>query len=171
MMVNGPGSAIARTDPSTARDTWIKKIAFKSDQDKKKTELHILPPNTDVQELNGLDLNVNLTDIQSLFRDEVKAFFHFVPSSDIKGLNNNNSHITQTEVKSMKQLSVFVRNIITYAYAVAFDIEENSVSIEMLVPSTICIQSIDDIKKLKEAETLLPGDILQIRKCIMRNLT
>ena len=171
MMLNGPGGLLARTDPTLARNAWIKKWAFKTEDASNRAQIHVLPPNTDVQELNNLDMNVNLQELQTLFANEVYAYFHFTAASETaKSSQANAQFISQSEVKSMRQVSNFCKALAAYAYACAFDTDVVNVSVELPQPSGMHIQSADDIKKLSEAGTLLPGDSLQLRKGLMRNV-
>jgi hypothetical protein len=62
MMINGPRGVAARSDPSVTRDKWIKNFAFNEALDEPTAKIHMLPPNTDVQELGTLDMNINLQD-------------------------------------------------------------------------------------------------------------
>ena len=112
----------------------------------------------------------NLQELQQLFHNEVHEFFHFTTGSDLGNTKNQAMYVSQTEMKSMKQMSNFAKRVVTYAYACAFDVAEKTVLVELPQPSGMHIQSADDIKKLSEAGTLLPGDSLKLRKGLMRNV-
>lgn len=169
MMINGPRGVAARNDPSVTRDNWIKRFSFNEAIEEPTAKIHMLPPNTDVQELGTLDMNINLQELQQLFHNEVHEFFHFTTGSDLGNTKNQAMYVSQTEIKSMKQMSNFAKRVVTYAYACAFDVAEKTVRVELPQPSGMHIQSADDIKKLSEAGTLLPGDSLKLRKGLMRN--
>ena len=170
MMLNGPRGSMARSDPSQIRNAWIKNLSFDTQEEEHNTKIHVLPPNTDMQELGHLDMNINLQDLQQLFQNEVFSFFQFTPASDISAQKNNAQYVSQTEVKAMRQISNFAKRLLMYASACAFDVEENTVRIDLPQPSGMNIGCADDIKKLSEAGTLLPGDSLQLRKRLMRNV-
>ena len=170
MMINGPRGVAAQNDPSVTRDKWIKNFAFNEAMDEPTAKIHMLPPNTDVQELGTLDMNINLQELQQLYLHEVHEFFHFTGATEMGNTKNQAEYISQTEVKSMRQMSNFATRVVVYAYACAFDVPEPTVRVELPQPTGMHIQSADDIKKLSEAGTLLPGDSLQLRKRLMRNV-
>ena len=76
---------------------------------------------------------------------------------------NNAQYVSQTEVKAMGQISNFAKRLIMYAYACAFDVEENKILVDLPQPSGMNIGGADDIKKLCEAGTLLPGGFICVQ--------
>ena len=114
MMLNGPSGSMARNDPSQIRNAWIKNLSFDTQEEEHNTKIHVLPPNTDMQELGHLDMNINLQELQQLFQNEVFSFFQFTPASDISAQKNNAQYVSQAEVKAMRQISNFAKRETTY---------------------------------------------------------
>lgn len=170
MMRNGPGQEFARENPSNAAAAWIHNTAFGKYESDQQANVHMLPPNTDISELSSLDLNVNMNELNDLFQQEVHEFFHFTPASEVGATNGNASYVTQNEIKSMRQLGNFATRLLQYIYACTFDVPLVYVSVSLPQPTGMFIQSADDVKKLQEAGTLLPGDSLKLRKNLMRHV-
>ena len=153
-----------------AAAAWIHNSAFGKHKSDEQANIHVLPPNTDISELSSLDLKVNMNELNQLFQQDVHEFFHFTPASEVGSTNGNASFVTQNEMKSMRQLGNFATRLLQNIYACTFDIPVNNVSVELPQPSGMFIQSADDVKKLQESGTLLPGDTLKLRKNLMRHV-
>lgn len=170
MMRNGPGNEFSGENPSNAAAAWIHNSAFGKYKSDEQANIHVLPPNTDISELSSLDLKINMQELNQLFQQDVHEFFHYTPASEVGSTNGNATFVTQNEMKSMRQLGNFATRLLQYIYACTFDVPANIVSVELPQPSGMFIQSADDVKKLQESGTLLPGDTLKLRKNLMRHV-
>jgi len=133
------------------------------------TEVHVLPPNTDVSELGPLDLKLSILELQEAMNRQVSEFFHMPMLSDINNKDTSNA-MQRNELKHMRNMNNFCANLGRFAYACVFDIPEKHVELLLQEPSGMHIQSTDDVKKLHESNTLLPSDRLKLRKRFMQNM-
>jgi len=132
-------------------------------------KVHILPPNTDVHELSGLKLETNVTELNELMQRQVTELFQMPLLTDI-GSKDISSFVQQKEVKKMKYMSNFVKRLLQYTYAAIIDVPLGTIEVQLEQPSAMHINSVEDVKKLHESNTLLPSDKLKIRKFLMKNL-
>jgi len=142
--------------------------SFDSSQDRA-SDVHVLPPNTDISELTSLDLKTDMLQIQEVFQRQVVQFFQMTAQPDI---NDNTKRMSSKigELKYMRHMSRFGSRLLQYAYACVYDIHEADVEIQLVDPSGINIEGCDDIKSLSETNTLLPSDKLKLRKRFMQNV-
>jgi hypothetical protein len=142
--------------------------SFNSRQDRA-SDVHVLPPNTDISELASLDLKTDMLQIQEVFQRQVVQFFQMTAQPDV---NDNTKRMSSKigELKYMRHMSRFGSRLLQYAYACVYDIHEAQVEIQLVDPSGINIEGCDDIKSLSETNTLLPSDKLKLRKRFMQNV-
>lgn len=133
------------------------------------SDVHVLPPNTDISELASLDLKTDMLQIQEVFQRQVVQFFQMTAQPDINDKTKKVSS-KMNELKYMRHMSRFGSRLLQYAYACVFDIHEKQVEIQLVDPSGINIEGCDDIKNLSETNTLLPSDKLKLRKRFMQNV-
>jgi hypothetical protein len=122
-----------------------------------------------VHELSALKFETNMTELNELMQRQVTDFFQMPLLTDI-GSKDISSFVQQKELKQMRHLANFGNRLILYTYAAIFDIPESTVEVHLQQPSGMHINSAEDVKKLHESNTLLPGDKLKIRKHLMQNL-
>jgi hypothetical protein len=145
---------------------WKIKEEFKNDEMEK---VHILPPNTDVHELAGLKLETSVTELHELMQRQVSELFQMPLLTDM-GSKDISAFVQQKEIKQMKYMSNFIKRLLQYTYAAIFDVPLGTIEVQCDQPSAMHINSVDDVKKLHESNTLLPSDKLKIRKHLMKNL-
>lgn len=133
------------------------------------TEVHVLPPNTEISELESLDLKTNMLEVQEVLQRQVIQFFQMTAQPDI---NQKTKKVSASlgELKMMRHMSRFGSRLLQFAYACVYDVHEKDVEIALNDPSGINIESSDDIKSLHETNTLLPSDKLKLRKRLMQNV-
>ena len=133
------------------------------------TDVHVLPPNTEISELSSLDLKTNMLEINECFQRQVIQFFQMTAQPDI----NQKTKRTMSslgEVKYMRHMSRFGTRLLQFAYACVYDVHEKQVEILLNDPSSMSIESADDVKSLHETNTLLPSDRLKLRKRMMQDV-
>jgi hypothetical protein len=74
------------------------------------------------------------------------------------------------EVKYMRHMSRFGARLLQFAYACVYDVHEKQVEILLNDPSSMSIESAEDVKSLHETNTLLPSDRLKLRKRMMQDV-
>ena len=131
--------------------------------------VHVLPPNTDVNELAGLELKTNLLELQDIMQRHVTEYFHMPMLADMAG-KDIGAFVQRQDLKQMRHMSNFCCRLTQFAYAAIYDIPEKSVEVDLPQPSGMHIHTADDVKKLHESNTLLPSDRLKIRKRMMHNV-
>ena len=130
----------------------------------------MLPPNTEISELQALDLKTNMLEVQEVLQRQVIQFFQMTSQPDV---NQKTKKVSSSlgELKMMRHMSRFGSRLLQFAYACVYDVHEKEVEIVLNDdPSGINIESSDDIKSLHETNTLLPSDKLKLRKRMMQNV-
>ena len=133
------------------------------------SDVHVLPPNTEISELASLDLKTDMLQIQEVFQRQVVQYFQMTAQPDVNDKTNRMSS-KMGELKYMRHMSRFGSRLLQYTYACVYDIHEAKVEIQLVDPSGINIDGCDDIKSLSETNTLLPSDKLKLRKRFMQNV-
>jgi hypothetical protein len=133
------------------------------------TEVHVLPPNTEISELQALDLKTNMLEVQEVLQRQVIQFFQMTSQPDV---NQKTKKVSSSlgELKMMRHMSRFGSRLLQFSYACVYDVHEKEVEIVLNDPSGINIESADDVKSLHETNTLLPSDRLKLRKRMMQNV-
>ena len=131
--------------------------------------VHVLPPNTDVNELSSLELKTNLLELQDVMQRHVTEYFHMPMLTDIAG-KDIGAFVQRQDLKQMRHMSSFCCKLIQFTYAAIYNIEEKTVEVDLPQPSGMHIHTADDIKKLHESNVFLPSDRLKIRKRMMHNV-
>jgi hypothetical protein len=118
------------------------------------TEVHVLPPNTEISELQALDLKTNMLEVQEVLQRQVIQFFQMTSQPDV---NQKTKKVSSSlgELKMMRHMSRFGSRLLQFAYACVYDVHEKEVEIVLNDPSGINIESADDVKSLHETNTLL----------------
>jgi hypothetical protein len=158
---NGPQHHV---NPSSEREAQIMGMLKNAE-----TDVHVLPPNTEISELAALDLKTDMLQIQEVFERQVIQMFQMTAQPDINEKSRRPS-ASLADVKYMRHMSRFGTRLLQYAYACVYDIHEGHVEIQLVEPSSIDISGADDIKALSETNTLLPSDKLKLRKRLMQNV-
>jgi len=107
--------------------------------------------------------------LNELMQRQVTELFQMPLLTDI-GSKDISSFVQQKEVKKMKYMSNFVKRLLQYTYAAIIDVPLGTIEVQLEQPSAMHINSVEDVKKLHESNTLLPSDKLKIRKLLMKNL-
>jgi hypothetical protein len=131
--------------------------------------VHVLPPNTDVNELSSLELKTNLLELQDVMQRHITEYFHMPMLTDMAG-KDIGAFVQRQDLKQMRHMSSFCCKLIQFTYAAIYNIEEKTVEVDLPQPSGMHIHTADDVKKLHESNTLLPSDRLKIRKRMMHNV-
>jgi hypothetical protein len=131
--------------------------------------VHVLPPNTDVNELAGLELKTNLLELQDIMQRHVTEYFHMPMLADMAGKDIGDLYRDKISNK-LRHMSNFCCRLTQFTYTAIYDIPEKNVEVDLPQPSGMHIHTADDVKKLHESNTLLPSDRLKIRKRMMHNV-
>ena len=132
-------------------------------------QVHVLPPNTEVSELSNMELKTSMLELHDVMQRQVTDFFQMPMLADMGG-KDISTFVQRQENKQMRHMSNFCARLLQFTYAAIFDVQEKTVEVELPEPSSMHINCADDIKKLHEANTLLPSDKLKLRKRIMHNV-
>lgn len=138
-----------------------------SDSTHANSQVHVLPPNTDMNELAAVDPKLDMLEIQELFQRQVIQFFHMTAQPDINQ-KNKRAYVEMTDIKYMRHMARFGSDLLQFTYACLFDIDVKEVTVHLEEPSALALESMDDVKSLAEMQILLPSDKLKIRKRVMR---
>lgn len=164
MTMNGMRASIAE-NPMNLSSSMIRQ-QFDAGES---ANVHVLPPNTDVSELSSLELKTNMLELHDVMQRQVTEFFQMPMLTDMGG-KDVGSFVQRQEVKQMRHMSNFSSRLLQFTYAAIFDVQENTVEVDLPEPSGMHINCAEDVKKLHESNTLLPSDRLKIRKRIMHNV-
>jgi hypothetical protein len=138
-------------------------------EQEKSAQVHVLPPNTDINELSSLELKTNMLELHDMMQRQVTDFFQMPMLTDLGG-KDIGSFVQRQELKQMRHMSNFCSRLVQYTYAAIFDVPEKTVEVDLPQPSGMHIHTADDVKKLHESNTLLPSDKLKIRKRLMHSV-
>lgn len=163
MTMNGLRSVLAENP------TYLSSSMIGQQFTDKSAEVHVLPPNTEVSELSNIELKTNMLELHDMMQRQVSDYFQMPMLADLGGKDIGN-FVQRQENKQMRQICNFCSRLAQYTYAAIFDVQEKTISVELPEPSSMHINSADDIKKLHEANTLLPSDKLKLRKRVMHNV-
>ena len=158
---NGPPH---QANPTSEREAQIMGMLKNAE-----TDVHVLPPNTEISELGALDLKTDMMQIQEVFERQVIQMFQMTAQPDVNEKGKRPS-AALADIKYMRHMSRFGTRLLQYAYACVYDIHEGHVEIQLVEPSGMDINGADDIKALSETNTLLPSDKLKLRKRLMQNV-
>lgn len=166
MTMNGWRSVLAENPMNVSSRLIHQQFAGNDDES---AHVHVLPPNTEVSELANIELKTNMLELHDVMQRQVTEFFQMPMLTDMGG-KDVSTFVQRQENKHMRHMSNFCTRLLQFTYAAIFDIPEKTVEVELPQPSSMHINSADDIKKLHEANTLLPSDKLKLRKRIMHNV-
>jgi hypothetical protein len=110
-----------------------------------------------------------MLELHDVMQRQVTEFFQMPMLTDMGG-KDVGSFVQRQEVKQMRHMSNFSSRLLQFTYAAIFDVQENTVEVDLPEPSGMHINCAEDVKKLHESNTLLPSDRLKIRKRIMHNV-
>ena len=170
MTLNGMRGNVLHNNASELNADWVRRRTFGKEEENDQARVHQLPPNTELNELANVDLKVNAEEMYRLFQQQVNLLFNITEQKEIGHTAGSAQYATRGEIKHMRMLSTFCSKLAAYAYACCFDVNPDDVTVDLPQPSSMCIQSADDIKQLVESNILLPGDSLKIRKQLMQNV-
>jgi hypothetical protein len=149
---------------------WVTQVFSNDESEHIKTQVHALPPNTDVNEMSALTLSNSCEDALASFQQQVYLYFNMAMGTDVSNVNKNAQFIAKIEVQQMRGLVHFLQKLCILAYARAFDCEPDSVMCEMPLPSGMYMNTADDVKKLTESNMFTPGDQSKIRSAVMKSI-
>lgn len=170
MTLNGMRGNVLHNNASELNADWVRRRTFGKEEENDQARVHQLPPNTDINELANVDLKVKPEEMYRLFHDQVNLLFNMTEQKEIGHTAGSAQYATRGEIKHMRMLSSFCSKVAAYAYACCFDVNPDDVTVDLPLPSSMSIQSADDVKQLVESNILLPGDSLKIRKQLMQNV-
>ena len=133
MVMCGSDASAAREDPSNIANSWIEKFSFagaKGDS----TCVHLMPPNTTVNELGALELKHDRHEFYKRFEKHVMAFFEMTPFDDVSG-QDTATIAYEVQVQGMRRLSAICTLMLEHVYACTFQIEETDVKILLPRPA------------------------------------
>lgn len=166
MTMNGMRSAFAE-NPMHVSASMIQQQFAENAQES--THVHVLPPNTDVSELSNLELKTSMLELHEVLQRQASDFFQMPMLGEMNG-KDVSTFVQRQENKQMRHISNFCTRLMQFSYAAIFDVAERTVEVQMPEPSNMHINCADDIKKLHEANTLLPSDRLKLRKRFMHTV-
>ena len=150
---------------------WVTQVFETDDETEKiKTQVHALPPNTDVSEMGALTLSNSCEEALSSFQQQVYLFFNMAMGTDVSNVNKNATFIAKIEVQQMRGMVLFLQKLCMVAYARAFNCDVETVSCELPLPSGMYMNTADDVKKLTESNMFTPGDQSKIRTAVMQSI-
>ena len=126
--------------------------------------VHCLPPNTDVQELQAIDLNSLGVDTQEDFRMNVLEFFNMQNVAESNKTAGASEALTRSQHDTAQNISTFLESAVVAAYAACFGLERRDVRCKVRPQSRLSIDSTDDVKKLSESQHLNPAHGEKVRE-------
>jgi len=136
----------------------------------KRAAVHILPPNTEVQELGSLPTSALAQEAKTSFQKAVYVFFGL---PNINHIQDEQSKTRSTPSMHREQYSniLHVQNTLERlgesVYARSFGLEADDVVFRLRAMPRFDITSVDDIKTLCDIQMLTPADMNHLRKTIM----
>jgi len=136
----------------------------------KRAVVHIMPPNTEVQELGTMDIGTSVRDNKTSFQSAVYIFFGMpninntntaaAATSAIEGLHREQYAYIMTTKRHMETLGA-------EAYARSFGVDIDNVACTLKAMPRFEVTSVADIKILWEIGMLVPGDMKRLRTMIL----
>ena len=135
----------------------------------KRASVHLLPPNTDVQELSTMDTGTAMRDAKTEFQEAVYTYF---------GLSNINRQLDEAgrrgatsihreQYSNILYMQTVLERLGEAAYAQCFGVKAHSVRFTLRALPRFEIASVDDIKTLAEIGMLSPADMAHLRLTIL----
>ena len=134
--------------------------------EKKNTDVHILPPNTDIHELSAqTGISSDLKFIDELFGQSVFAFFDMPSSTELskKATSTSSEQMTRTQFSKNVALCRVCEELCTTAYCHAMSIEKSIVKCTIKPQSRLEVTDSSDLKVLIENNVLTPVDRKRLR--------
>lgn len=133
-------------------------------------DVHIMPPNTEVQELGNLQSNAMYEYFQDLFEKSVLSYFDipgaYVPKN---GSTDKESQMSGTQYKNITNMSRFCEKVTNAAYCVGFGANPDEVEVAIQATSRLELKSIADLKVLMETGIITPQDKMRLRKLLFES--
>lgn len=146
---------------------WINNV-FTNENKERSAQVHILPPNTAIQELSSMEYSSLYEYLATQFENSVYLFFDLAPI--LSNQQNNANLDTQTnrhQQNKIEAMSSFCERLIVRAYSVAFNVNESEVTCQLKPMPRLQINGIDEFKSLSEAGIMNPQDKMKIRSMFM----
>ena len=131
-------------------------------------QTHVLPPNTQVQELSPINMNSEIEYFNTMLQNNIYAFFDNVSVQDISSSRSSTStdQISRQQHMSILNTCRFMENLGTFAYAQSFGVDEKKVKFKIRAQSRLEVTNVSDFKPLVESNILSGLDKNRIRKMI-----
>ena len=135
-----------------------------SDDTGQGASVHVLPPNTDVQELQAIDLSSLGVETHEQFQSDVLEFFNMSQMNDSAKAGNSTDVLTRSMHDSAQNIATFLEIAVVAAYAACFGLTRREVRCKVKPQARLGIDSTDDIKKLTEAQMINPAHGEKVRE-------
>ena len=149
---------------------WCKDT-FRDQQDPTNSvaNVHLMPPNTEIHELNNLESSPMLQLMIETFQNEIYAFF------DLPGMNQLSSSkasgvsdvMSRQQYANIQHMTSFLQQVIELGYGKAFDTAVALVECKLTPLPRLELKEIADLKVLTEVGILNPQDKMRIRGIFM----
>lgn len=135
-----------------------------SDDNTGEATVHVMPPNTDIQELQSIDLASLGVESYEEFRSNVLEFFNMTQLSDTAKAGNSTDTLTRSLHDTAQNIASFLETAVVAGYAECFNLPRREVRCKVRPQSRLAIDGSEDIKKLTEAGHINPAHGEKVRE-------
>ena len=131
--------------------------------------VHLMPPNTDVQELSNMDSSPLLQLMLETYQNEVYAFFDLPGMNQLSGTKSSgiSDVMSRQQYANIQHITIFLQKVIQLAYSQAFKTTLSTVQCKLTPLPRLELKEIADLKMLTEVGILNPQDKMRIRSFFM----
>lgn len=134
----------------------------------KRAIVHLMPPNTELQELAPMDVGTAAADAKKDFQQAVYVFFglpniHHQQATTVRGVPD----IHREQYSNILYMQSVLERLGETAYALCFGAEKTAVCFRMRAQPRFEIACVEDIKVLWEIQMLTPADLAHLRRTIL----
>lgn len=134
----------------------------------KRAIVHIMPPNTELQELASMETGTAASEAKKEFQQAVYVFFglpniHYQQARTVRGVPD----IHREQYSSILYMQGILERLGETAYALCFGVDSTTVTFHMRAQPRFEIACVEDIKVLWEIQMLKPEDMENLRCTIL----
>lgn len=131
----------------------------------KAAEVHVMPPNTDITELQQMSANPYVQFCADHFNSEVHNFFDVPAQSQFAGTKAQNAseQMARQQYLTILNLCKFLERLGAFAYGKSFGVDERTVTVRLVAMPRLELKTIADLKTLGELNIITPSDKAKLR--------
>lgn len=146
--------------------SWVHKVF--SDEDGAQAKVHILPPNTNIQEIGNLEYSQLYQYLDEQFNNAIFHFFDMLPPTVNANSNSTETlQMTKNQHARVKQMSHWCEQLLSLAYATAFNVRPETVECKITPIQRLEVKGLSDFKVLQDSNILTQQDKMKIKSMFL----